>query len=156
MKKSKILVISTFTIIILFILISKVLAYFTAYTNGIGNIPIYLDEVITEIEQKDEANAKIVNMNNIGNRPCYARVKVFVTEGMSFTIESDGKWQIGTDGYIYYSKILNAGEATDKLIINYDKLNNKKAIVIGEAMEVTYDENGQQYSNWDLQYNYTI
>lgn len=64
-------------------------------------------------------------------------------------------WSKNADGYIYYNTMLNPGESTSEITIDYSSKNNNNEYKIMYAIEYcnpSFNENGQAYSDW----NFTI
>lgn len=123
-------------------LIGGTLAYFTdtdeeTNTFTVGNVSIDLKEENWDktgaAEAADvypgEALAKDPTVTNDGNNPCFVRIRVtgldqFADEfnGAMITYRTDyvegvlgENWVAHTDGYFYYTKVLQVGETTDAL-----------------------------------------
>ena len=124
------------------IAITGTLAYFNdvEVKNNVftvGNVDIELTEPEWEEEGKEEAKeaypgealAKDPTVTNIGENPCFVRVKV---EGLDQFVEKFGAealiwirnanyelnkpntgWTLHTDGYIYYNTVLESDETTE-------------------------------------------
>ncbi len=102
----------------------------------VGNVDIELTEPKWEEEGKKDAEeaypgeplAKDPTIENVGENPCFVRVKV---EGLDQFVEEYGQealiwirnanyelnkpntgWTLHTDGYIYYDTVLGVGETT--------------------------------------------
>ena len=123
------------------IAITGTLAYFNdvEVANNVftvGNVDIELTEPKWEEEGKEdgkeaypgEALAKDPTVKNVGENPCFVRVKV---EGLDQFVEKFGAealiwirnanyelnkpnadWTLHTDGYIYYNTVLESGKTT--------------------------------------------
>lgn len=139
------------------------LAYFTdddAKTNTftVGNVSIVLNEpkwdAVGAAEAFDvypgEALAKDPTVTNDGHNPCFVRVSVtgwdaLINAGLSknnITYRTDyvdavlgENWVLHTDGYFYYTKVMQPGDVTDAL---FDQ------IVI--PTDVTNDATGASYN----------
>ena len=116
-------------------------AYFTTYTEARGGYPIELGDTTT-IREDFSAWTK--------------RVKAF--NGSEYTLtytDSSGKWTPGSDGYYYYSDMVNGGEATGGLDIKIGNVPESvedaasfNVVVVYETTPVRYDENGRPYADW--------
>lgn len=141
--KKKILAITLCVAMLAIMLVSGTLAYFTdndAKTNTftVGNVSIVLNEPkwdaggAAEAAEvyPGEALAKDPTVTNDGKNPCFVRVSVtgwdaLIKAGLSSnnityrTDYTDNKlgtdWELHTDGYFYYKKVLPAGATTDAL-----------------------------------------
>ena len=142
MKMKKVLALVLALCLAMAIGVGATLAYLTAKTDTkvntftVGNVAIKLEELKWEESGKVEAEsvyaleplAKDPTVTNIGENPCFVRIKV---EGLDCLKEKgagdiiyrtdyqDGKlgdnWVKHTDGYYYYTKVLAKTEATDAL-----------------------------------------
>lgn len=115
------------------------LAYFTDKDSAdnvftVGNVNITLTEPNWDSTGKEDAPevyageplAKDPTVTNDGNNPCFVRIKVenldqFGNKG-AITYRTDyvadklgDNWAKGTDGYFYYTKVLEVGAHTDAL-----------------------------------------
>lgn len=120
-------------------IIGGTLAYFTDTEKAdnvftVGNVDITLTEPNWEGSGKEdapeaypgEALKKDPTVKNDGANPCFVRIKVEGWEVLGAdnkityrTDYTDGKlgdnWELHTDGYFYYNKVLAVGETTDAL-----------------------------------------
>ena len=142
MNKKKILALCLIVCLLATAAVGGTLAYFTdtgAATNTftVGNVDIDLTEpkwdATGEAEAENaypgEALAKDPTVTNIGKNPCFVRVKVtnldqFAADfgGAMITYRTDyvdgalgTNWVLHTDGYFYYTKVLQPEETTDAL-----------------------------------------
>ena len=79
--------------------------------------------------------------------------------GSEYTLtytDTSGKWTPGSDGYYYYSDIVNGGEATGGLDIKIGNVpesvedgSSFNIVVVYETTPVRYDENGKPYADWN-------
>lgn len=140
MSKRKIILLATALCLVAILAMGSTLAYFTAddsATNEFtaGNVQIDLTEPKWEEQgQEDapevypgEALAKDPTVKNTGKNPCFVRISVTGWDCLpdpagDITYRTDwvdGKlgdnWELHTDGYYYYTKVLAAGETTDAL-----------------------------------------
>lgn len=161
--KKKILAITLCVAMLAIMLVSGTLAYFTdndAKTNTftVGNVDIKLTEPKWEETGKAEAEnaypgealAKDPTVTNDGKNPCFVRVSVtgwdaLINAGLSqnnITYRTDyvdaklgENWVLHTDGYFYYTKVMQPADVTDAL---FDQ------IVI--PTDVVNDTTGAQYN----------
>lgn len=115
------------------------LAYFTDKDNAdnvftVGNVNITLTEPNWNSTGKEDAPdvyageplAKDPTVKNDGNNPCFVRIKVenldqfgnkgAITYRTDYVADKLGEnWVKGTDGYFYYTKVLEVGATTDAL-----------------------------------------
>ena len=130
------------------------LAYFTdegAKTNTftVGNVDIELTEPKWDTDGSEdapevypgEALAKDPTVENVGENPCFVRIKVegldclgeagdiiYRTDYTNNTLGTD--WVLHTDGYFYYSKVLAVGAKTDAL---FDQIVIPTALTNGDG-----------------------
>ena len=161
--KKKILALTLCVAMLAIMLVSGTLAYFTdndAKTNTftVGNVSIVLTEpkwdTVGAAEAFDvypgEALAKDPTVTNDGKNPCFVRVSVtgwdaLIKAGLSannITYRTDDvdaelgeNWVLHTDGYFYYTKVMQPADVTDAL---FDQ------IVI--PTDVVNDATGAQYN----------
>lgn len=65
-------------------------------------------------------------------------------------------WSKNDDGYIYYSTMLNPGESTSEITIDYSSKNSSneyKIMYVLEYCNPSFDTNGTAYGNWDYTIN---
>lgn len=134
--------------------IGGTLAYFTdtddaTNTFTVGNVKIDLTEPNWEGTGKEdapevypgEALAKDPTVENIGANPCFVRVSVtgldclgdagMITYETGYVKDALGEgWVLHTDGYFYYTKVLNVGEKTSAL---FDQIRIPTALENGDA-----------------------
>lgn len=111
------------------------LAYFTdkeEKTNilTIGNVDITLTEPNWDAAGAEEAKemypgeavAKDPTVTNVGANPAFVRVKVEWPEDVELSVRTDyqddklgDNWELYTDGYYYYTKVLQMEKTTDAL-----------------------------------------
>lgn len=115
------------------------LAYFTDKDNAdnvftVGNVNITLTEPNWNSTGKEDAPdvyageplAKDPTVTNDGNNPCFVRIKVenldqfgpkgAITYRTDYAADKLGEnWAKGTDGYFYYTKVLEVKATTDAL-----------------------------------------
>ena len=142
MNKKKILALCLIVCLLATAVVGGTLAYFTdsdeaTNTFTVGNVDIDLTEPNWDATGKAEAEdvypgealAKDPTVTNIGKNPCFVRVKVtnldqFAADfgGAMITYRTDyvdgalgENWVLHTDGYFYYTKVLESGVTTDAL-----------------------------------------
>lgn len=137
--KKKILALSLCVVMLAVAIVGGTLAYFTdtdAATNTftVGNVDIELTEPNWEGTGSNDAPevypgeplAKDPTVENVGANPCFVRIKVTGLDCLGnagmITYRTDyvtGKlgdnWELGSDGYFYYNKVLEVGDVTDAL-----------------------------------------
>jgi len=118
--------------VVLVIGVGGVVAFLVTNTGTIDNM-FYPAEVKCQVEEKNIGDTKSeVKIKNTGNITAYIRAKVVITwqdiegnifsaipgENVDYEIEydKDGKWILGSDGYYYHKKPIEAGASTEALI----------------------------------------
>lgn len=116
-------------------IVGSSLAYFTdkeEKTNilTIGNVDITLTEPNWDAAGAEEAKemypgeavAKDPTVTNVGANPAFVRVKVEWPEDVELSVRTDyqddklgDNWELYTDGYYYYTKVLQMEKTTDAL-----------------------------------------
>ena len=160
MNKKKILALCLIVCLLATAAVGGTLAYFTdtdAATNTftVGNVDIDLTEPKWDATGKAEAEnaypgealAKDPTVTNNGNNPCFVRVSV---EGLNQFVGEYGEagkiiyrtdyvdgalgenWELHTDGYFYYTKVLAVDATTDAL---FDQIVMPFALENGEETE---------------------
>lgn len=136
------------------------MSYFTTYVEAKGSIPIQIEEVIPEFEEKYEGGIKTITVHNKGEGPCYVRLKAFAGSEIALAYAGDG-WTQESDGYYYYSAVLQPGDDAAQLMITIthgETLDHSYNVtVVQEAAPIFYDEagnvaaNGPDYVGWNLE-----
>ena len=138
MTKKKIVSLCLAAVLVVMAVAGATVAYFTDTdskdnTFTVGNVNITLTEPSwnTNGQESDdvypgEPLAKDPTVTNDGANPCFVRIKVenlnqFGNKG-DITYRTDYQtgalgtdWELHTDGYFYYTKVLAVGETTDAL-----------------------------------------
>lgn len=138
----------------------------------VGNVTT---ELVEDFFQKTDTEfAKAPRVVNTGADPCLTRIKVTVTPesvqnrkvvdgngnetGKAYLEISgfSGKWILKDDGYYYYSKVLQPGEATQELFqtvtVNYDDNNpwmDFDIILYHESVQFEATEGGETVTDPD-------
>ena len=137
MSKRKILLLAAALCMIAILAVGGTLAYFTDTTDvennifTVGNVDITLDEPKWEEQGKGdapevypgEALAKDPTVHNVGANPCFVRVRVsgldclgeagMIKYRTNYVVDTLGEgWVKHTDGYYYYTKVLETGADT--------------------------------------------
>lgn len=156
--KKKIIALCLCIALLAIAIVGGTMAYFTdsdAKTNTftVGNVSIVLTEPNWDATGAAEAAdvypgeplAKDPTVTNDGANPCFVRIKVKGLDqfadgfnGAMITYRTDyvpaalgTDWTLHTDGYFYYTKVLQPGETTDALfdqiVIPFELTNSVKA-----------------------------
>lgn len=138
--------------------VGSAMAYFTTYATADGGVEVNLRP--TTVTPGDEVSnwTKHVSVQNTGDIECYVRVRAFAGDkyqsGLVYSYES-GKWTPGADGFYYYSDIVQPGEDTEQIHINFKNVAGEEdtvfnIIVVQECTSVLYDEDGNPYADWNV------
>ena len=157
MKKKTIVLAALAAVLTLEAAAGSAWAYFTTYTEARGGYPIELEDTTTIREEFSAWTKHVVVASEKDSRPVYVRVKAL--NGSEYTLtytDTCGKWTPGSDGYYYYSDIVNGGEATGGLDIKIGNVpesvedgSSFNIVVVYETTPVRYDENGKPYADWN-------
>ena len=137
-------------------------SYFTTYTSATGGYTVTLGSE-TQIEEDYSDHTKHLTVSNQGPMPVYVRARAF--SGSRYTLSyssEDGSWQAGSDGYYYYSQVLDAPYAgedgamvtpeTSELLIRIgfpedaEEGEDCNVVVIYESTPVQYGTDGAALS----------
>ena len=168
MSKRKILALASAVCMVAILAIGGTLAYFTSTkeatnTFTVGNVDITLTEPKWEGSGSQDAPevypgeplAKDPTVKNTGANPCFVRIKVTgldclapagnITYRTDYVNEKIGdNWELHTDGYFYYNKVLEVGATTDALfdqiviptnLTNGDAEKEFNVVVTAEAVQ---------------------
>ncbi len=159
MNKRKIILLAALLVMVAILGVGGTLAYFTAEDSAtntftVGNVKIELTEPNWE-EAEDVYPGQVLpkdpKVTNVGTNPCYVRIAV---EGLDVLGKDDllikvgelgTDWVLHTDGYYYYTKVLEKDAATTAVfetITIPTALTNDK----GEEYEASYDINVKAYA----------
>ncbi len=138
-------------------------AYFTTYVGARGMLTLELGDETTIDEPKFESWTKhIVVSSDPGSKPVYVRARAFCGSQYSLVYSGSDKWTPGSDGYYYYSDILNGGEKTEELLVKIENVPEDVAdasefnvAVVYETTPVLYDEDGKPYADWNAKQEVT-
>jgi len=146
--KTKIFIIFSIIILLLGVMIPKVIAYFTVYTEAKGSLELDLTIPTTVIHQEINENSRNITIENIGEVACYVRIKMFLLPENEVQIKNNDNWRYNSeDGYWYYNKILEGKSTSEKLEIEMKK-SNSKVIIVSETTDVMYAD-GNSYADWE-------
>ena len=163
MKKNKILLTVLAVVLILSLSIGSALAYFTDWTDADGKKVVHAGSY-TKIEEPTIENWKkhLVISNTSKDVPVFVRAKAYSTYNVTY---SGTSWAAGSGGYYYYggegSEILLGPEgSTDPSPVAATLLvtitppadpqpgDSFNVIVIYEAVQAMYHEDGTAYADW--------
>ncbi len=133
-------------------------SYFTTNAEAAGAATISLRSR-TEMQEEFSNWTKHVTVTSTeDSEPVYVRVKAFCGSEYSLVYsDSEGNWTPGSDGYYYYTPIVNAGETTTNLDVRIENVpadvkdaESFNVVVIYETTPVQYREDGTPYADWSV------
>lgn len=131
--------------------VKSALAYFTTYIVVRDTNDLQLGFTETQIEMVGESNQKTITVKNVKDAACYVRVKAIIPSEYGDVSASGTDWT-AKDGYYEYTKVLNSGETTEKLVINIPAAENAtedyNVVAIQECTPVLYSDAGDTYADW--------
>lgn len=139
--------------------VGKTMAYFTTYATASGGAEVSLGLTKSTPQEEVVDWTKHITIDNVGERDCFVRVKVFAgakyQESLEVSWDGDS-WEQKDDGYYYYKAVVPAGESTpaeDELSVKVDNMEsteNFNVIVVQECTPVLYNSKGKPYADWDV------
>ena len=163
MKKNKILLTAVAAALILSLSIGSALAYFTDWTEADGKEAVHAGSYTVIEEPKVENWVKhLVIKNTSKDVSVFVRAKAYSTFNLSYGGTS---WTSGSGGYYYYggegSEILlgpkgstDPSDTASELLVTITPPENPQTgesfnvIVIYEAVQAMYHEDGTAYADW--------
>ena len=139
--------------------VGSAMAYFTAFDTAEGGLTLDIGFTQTNPNEKVEDETKQLTITNTGDYACYVRMKALTgdryKDGLRYSEPAgEGKWTPGADGYYYYSDILQPGETTSQINVNFELPEEDptdfNVIIIQESTPVLYNENGEAYADWNV------
>ncbi len=151
-KKKYLVIVAAALLMISAVAVKPAMAFLTDTHNTAGTSIVHLSDKKIEIIPKEriEKDIKVISVENTGDLPVYARVKVIVgrTQGLIFDKDSSKGWS-EKDGYYYYDSIIEPGKTSNELYVKIDPKNTAdeefNVIVVAEAARVKNDGS----AGWD-------
>ena len=156
MSKKKALLIAAALLMLSAVVVKPAMAYLTDTHTSNGKASVYLEdkEIIIIPKERIEKDVKVISVENKGELPVYARVKVITGRTHKLELDSDKsdpKWSYkASDGYYYYNDLLEVGETSNELYVKVspgtsaeDKFN---VVVVAEAARPLADGSA---GDWD-------
>lgn len=135
-------------------------AYFTTYTDAAGGYTLELGDKTTVSENFSSWTKQVSITSREDSQPVYVRARAFCGSEYTLVYSGSEKWSPNSDGYYYYSDILNAGESTEILDVKIENIpedvkngDNFNVVVIYETTPVRYREDGTPYADWSAKLN---
>ncbi len=159
MKRKNILLAALAFALVLTAAVGSAMAYFTTNAEAKGGCAIELGGKTTVKEEFSNWTKHVSIQSEPDSEPVYLRVKAFCgSEYELIYSDGSGKWTPGSDGYYYYSDIVNAGETASTLDIRIGQVpvevrdaDSFNVVVIYERTPVQYQEDGSPYADWSIQ-----
>lgn len=160
MKRRNILLAALAMTLVLSMSIGPAFAYFTTSTSANGSFAIDVKSTTDITEQFDSWTKHVAVTNDEGSEPVYVRARAFADSDHALTYSGTG-WTAGTDGWYYYSAILEGGQSTGELLVaiggipeNPEDGDNFNVVVVYEATPVRYNADGSaQAADWTVRVN---
>jgi len=136
------IVISLLAVVLMFGAVKGSLAYFTDYEENSGTAAVILKGEGKIVEEIDDDN-KHITIENTGETPIIARVRIFANADITKTVAVDPEWKQSGDWW-YYAKVIPAGQSSGELYVEVTGAPNYAfdITVIMECERVTYDADG--------------
>lgn len=137
--------------------VGSAMAYFTTYASAEGGYTIALPGSKTDVDENFSGWQKRVVISSAeGSMPVFVRAQAFSGSAYTLTYSGEG-WTPGSDGYYYYTPILEGGAETAELLVNIGNVpqdvkpgDSFNVIVVYETTPVLYDEAGTAYADWSV------
>lgn len=121
MRKRNLILVILVLALIMCASIQPAIAYFTTYVNAKGGYRVTVGDT-TKIHEKIKGQDKeVVIHSDTDSAPVYIRAKVLYT-GKNEPVVSGENWVEDSDGYYYYSNILEGGGDTSTLKVTMQDL----------------------------------
>lgn len=145
-KKKYLVIVAAALLMISAVAVKPAMAFLTDTHNTAGTSIVHLSEKKIEIIPKEriDGDIKVISVENTGEQPVYARVKVIVgrTQGLVFDKEKSNGWS-EKDGYYYYDSIIHVGKTSNELFVKVDPKKTAdesfNVVVVAEAARVKND-----------------
>lgn len=138
-------------------------AYLTSRAATSGYVALNLTDTWTDLDEEVANWEKRITIMNDGEGACKIRVKLFVAQKYEpyVTYASDNAgWTLESDGYWYYSEVLEPGEKAPVLLAKIDSAKFSQSfieagtedfniIVVHEYARVQYDNLGRAFVDWN-------
>ena len=143
--------------LILGVSVQSAMAYFTTYASAVGGYSITLSGSDTDMDEDFSGwQKRVVVSNTEGSMPVFVRARAFSGDAYTLTYSGEG-WTPGSDGYYYYTPMLEGGAVTTELLVNISGVpedvqsgDNFNVIVVYETTPVLYNEAGEPYADWSV------
>lgn len=137
-------------------------SYFTTYAEASGGYTLNLGDKTTVEEEFSSWTKHVAITSREDSEPVYVRARAFCGSDYQLVYSGSAKWSPNSDGYYYYSDILNGGEQTEVLDIKIENIpadedlkdgDNFNVVVIYETTPVRYRADGTPYADWTATLN---
>ena len=147
------IVISLLAVVLMFGAVKGSLAYFTDYEENSGTATVILKGEGKIVEEIDDDN-KHITIENTGETPIIARVRIFANAEITKTVAVDPEWKQSGDWW-YYNTSIKGGESTSELLVSISFPENAKdgdtfnVVVVYECTPVLGDT-GPVNADWSV------
>lgn len=149
MNKKKIMIISASLLMLAAVSVKPAMAYFTDTHKSVGTV-MFGNIDITPHEKVDGLT-KTITVENTGDYPVFARVKVMAGETHIIKLDKEKStgWELKEDGFYYYRNPIDVKKLSYELVVTInpgdDNSDDFNVIVVEEATRV--NDNGE--ADWD-------
>ena len=157
MKNSKFILTALCLVLVLGMMVSPALAYFTDYATAEGEVAIELGFKTVITEEVDGLEKAITISNPEGPEACFVRVKALAGSDVKLDYSGSG-WTKSGEWYVYDS-ILEAGASTSVLTVSItlpagEEGAGKNVVVVHESAKVIYNADGSPApADWTMAAN---
>ena len=139
-KKKHLLLAAAALLMISAVAVKPAMAFLTDSHKTEGTSMVHLEEHHIEIIPKEriDKDIKVISVENTGELPVYARVKVVAgrTQGLVFDKDKSEGWT-EKNGYYYYDSLIEVGKTSKDLYVMVDPKNSAdetfNVVVVAEA-----------------------
>lgn len=155
MKYKKYLIAAAALVMIAAASVGPAMAYFTDSHIATGTVKVNLGDSALTPNESVEDMVKTIQITNSGDYDVYIRVKAIYGNTVTVTKSAGDKWSL-SDGYYYYSDIVEAGGTTEALQLEITPPSDTSqesfnVIIAEEATRATYATDGTaNAADWSL------
>ena len=142
MKKKTLIITAAALLMLGAVAVKPAMAYFTDTHSAEGTVRFGKYEITPH--ERVNGFEKTIWVENTGDYPVYARVKVFAgsTHPLTYETENTG-WELKADGFYYFNQIIEPKKTSNQMKVKIDPNGDKgeefNVIVIEEAAKVKAD-----------------
>ncbi len=127
------------------IAVTPSIAYFTDTVQTKGTVEVKLGDGKPKIDEEVKNMTKYVTIKNTGDYDIFVRAKAIYPDTCTVTLVNKSGWKNGTGDYYYYDNPVAPGASTEsELTLKIENSSDLdfNVVIIQEATQVVYDENG--------------